>query len=172
MLIKKEISIDIDVVVDRLADYAKRQEKPEIDKSDFKDYLIKRFEDIVDDDIIEDNLYNIGMDVIAGGAFEYGLFAHMVSQKKSTPKFKHDCDTCVFLGWYIVDKIGYDLYVCPKKNTNIISTVIARYSNDGPDYYSGLESTILFKAGVISKTGKILHEALKRAQEKGYSIEE
>lgn len=86
-------------------------------------------------------------------------------------KFQHDCDHCVFLGRHTIDSIEYDLYVCPKRNTNIISTLIARYSDDGPDYYSGLIFAIEFKNGFISRTGEVLYEALKRAQEKGYCIE-
>lgn len=49
-----------------------------------------------------------------------------------TAKFTHDCDACVFLG----HSLSSDLYFC-NGNGNI-STVIARWSSDGPDYTSGI----------------------------------
>ena len=75
------------------------------------------------------------------------------------PKFHHDCDACIFLGTYTTawtresrpDLAEYperyeprtaDLYACcvggPLKQTRV-STYIARWSDDGPDYTSGLE---------------------------------
>lgn len=44
-------------------------------------------------------------------------------------KFKHDCDTCVFVG----HALNSDLYFCEAGKN-----VIARYGNDGPDYVSGM----------------------------------
>lgn len=53
------------------------------------------------------------------------------------PKFEHDCADCVFLGPYIEGiNTRYDLYFCMQGGH--IPTVIARWSNKGPDYYSGL----------------------------------
>lgn len=46
------------------------------------------------------------------------------------PKYKHDCDKCTYLG----DFDNYDLYYCD----GIIPTVVARYGNEPPSYYSGL----------------------------------
>lgn len=46
------------------------------------------------------------------------------------PQFQHDCETCTFLGHYN----EHDLYHC--KST--APTVIARRSDDPPDYSSGL----------------------------------
>lgn len=45
--------------------------------------------------------------------------------------YTHDCDACIFLGNH-VDELSctYDLYYCPD------GTLIARHSNEGPDYYS------------------------------------
>jgi len=74
------------------------------------------------------------------------------------PRYKHDCTNCVFLGTY-EDNMIYDLYVCATNGN--MSTVIARYSSDGPDYFSGLE---------FSSTNNALKEALKRAEEKGFKI--
>ena len=42
----------------------------------------------------------------------------------NSPQFKHDCDSCKFLG----SDDENDFYYCP----NTIKTVIARYGNDGP----------------------------------------
>lgn len=55
------------------------------------------------------------------------------------PIYKHDCRSCVFLGRY-VDCYGekFDLYFCD----TAVKTVIARYSDDGPDYCSGWGSCL------------------------------
>lgn len=50
-----------------------------------------------------------------------------------TPNYLHDCEACVFLGG--VD--DYDLYWCGQGG--IRSTVIGRFSSNGPDYISGLD---------------------------------
>ena len=52
-----------------------------------------------------------------------------------TPKFKHDCDECVFLGRYQVLASSCDLYFCQKAG---FPTVIGRFSDEGSDYTSGL----------------------------------
>ena len=49
------------------------------------------------------------------------------------PRFKHDCDQCVCLGRHG----DADLYYCPKG-----PTVIARYSDEGSDYVSGMASSL------------------------------
>lgn len=62
----------------------------------------------------------------------------MIPIKK--PNYEHDgCSGCVFLGELREDDIVYDLYYCPQ---NDVPTVIARYGNDGPDYMSGMLSTM------------------------------
>jgi len=67
-----------------------------------------------------------------------------------TPKFKHDCSECIFLGLYK----GNDLYFCRQGGS--FPTVISRYGNDGPDYSSGMEfatpniNPILFEAKQIA----------------------
>jgi hypothetical protein len=48
------------------------------------------------------------------------------------PRYQHDCSSCKFLGKYR----EFDLYFCKQIS---IPTVIARYSDDGPDYYSGID---------------------------------
>ena len=46
-----------------------------------------------------------------------------------TPKYIHDCEECIYLGTYNET----DLYFC-----DATPTVISRYSDNGPDYKSGL----------------------------------
>lgn len=69
-----------------------------------------------------------------------------------TPKFKHNCPCCTFLGNYK----EFDLYHCEQVG---IPTVIARYGENG-DYCSGME---------FGKENKIpeLGEAYRRAKELG-----
>ena len=55
----------------------------------------------------------------------------MYTNLKNEKQFEHDCDNCVFLG----NALGADLYVCVG---SMITSVIARYGNDGPDYISGV----------------------------------
>lgn len=50
------------------------------------------------------------------------------------PIFEHDCPICTFLGHS--DDGKKDLYFCPQTGT--LPTVIARYSDHGPDYMSGI----------------------------------
>lgn len=60
------------------------------------------------------------------------------------PRYKHDCDSCTFLG----TRLNHDLYFCgdPQGDDTGIS-LIARYSDDGPDYKSSCLSTIRFTRG-------------------------
>ena len=65
-----------------------------------------------------------------------------------TPHFVHDCDDCHYLGDTMVDVFNsdgvlvssrfVDLYFCASE-----PTIIARYSDEGPDYGSGLEFGII-----------------------------
>jgi len=52
------------------------------------------------------------------------------------PNFKHDCDRCVFLGEVVAGGKLADLYFCGQSGG--LPTVIARYSDEGSDYASGL----------------------------------
>lgn len=52
---------------------------------------------------------------------------------KTKSRYQHDCEECTFLGQYN----EYDLYHCNQRGR---PTVIARYSDDGPDYMSGMEA--------------------------------
>jgi hypothetical protein len=56
-----------------------------------------------------------------------------------TPLYEHDCEGCVYLGRFDDDTYHereLDLYFC---GSQWGSTVVARYSDSGPDYHSGLE---------------------------------
>lgn len=53
------------------------------------------------------------------------------STTDSTPKYIHDCHSCVYLG----ESDGADLYYCAQRQG--FPTVVARYSSDGSDYISG-----------------------------------
>lgn len=53
------------------------------------------------------------------------------------PLYEHDCDRCQSLGEHRVGDVAADLYFCTQGGN--IHTVVARYSDDGPDYSSGLE---------------------------------
>lgn len=59
---------------------------------------------------------------------------------KST--YKHDCKRCTFLGTHeeIAGYLHADLYFCNQLHK--LPTVIARYSDEGSDYTSGLGSRI------------------------------
>jgi len=92
---------------------------------------------------------------------------------EDAPRYKHDCENCVFLGNFTLDVTYYDFYVCAAGKN--ISTVVARYSSDDPDYISGLEVALMYEKGIqkesngfISPQGRILYEALKRAEERGF----
>jgi len=54
----------------------------------------------------------------------------------NTARYKHDCKNCTYLGQFN----EYDLYFCLQGGK--IPTVIARFSSEGPDYYSGITSNI------------------------------
>jgi len=64
----------------------------------------------------------------------------------STPHFEHDCDGCVFLGSYEHKGCLCDLYFCGQGGPGgpgDHNTVIARYSDDPPDYASGMTFALL-----------------------------
>jgi hypothetical protein len=63
------------------------------------------------------------------------------------PLFQHDCKTCVFLGSYK----DHDLYF---HRSPMECTVIARWSDEGQDYRSGM---------VFARPGTLLGEARARA---------
>lgn len=78
----------------------------------------------------------------------------------SEPRFTHDCKNCTFLGGFEHDGDYYDLYHCMQGGN--CPTVIARFSDDGPDYQSGMPFA---DKGLIAT----LVEAKRRAVERGLS---
>ncbi len=84
------------------------------------------------------------------------------------PTFLHDCQGCVFLGTYQWQEGTYDLYVC--KQGVKWPTVLARYSSDGPDYCSGLETAKNYEAFPLHESDKThpLVEAMNRAKAHGH----
>lgn len=73
----------------------------------------------------------------------------------NTTLYEHDSDCCTYLGqheiWEGPYDGKYDLYICRSFGN---FTVLARYSSNGPDYYSGL---------CLAKNHPPLYEAAKRA---------
>jgi len=53
-----------------------------------------------------------------------------------TPRFKHDCQRCRYLGTIVSSGGLADLYFCDQSGSR--PTVIARFSDEGSDYASGL----------------------------------
>jgi hypothetical protein len=51
----------------------------------------------------------------------------------TTPKYEHDCDSCLYLGTECFDNQFFDMYFCPRCDEG---SLIARYSSDGPSYTS------------------------------------
>jgi hypothetical protein len=70
------------------------------------------------------------------------------------PRYAHDCDRCTFLGRYG----EADLYVCRQGILETWPTVVARFSDEGDDYASGL---------IGADYEPNLREARRRATERG-----
>ncbi len=60
--------------------------------------------------------------------------AQLDIQANKPPQYQHDCKECKFLGQSEFGK--YDLYFC--EQSGISTTLIARFSDEGRDYKSGL----------------------------------
>src|ERR1044072_1660924 len=76
------------------------------------------------------------------------------------PRYKHDCDHCVYLGQYFSQStnVNYDLYWGSHGSLHKSArTVIARYGNEGYEYHSGYNSSL-----------PPLIEAQRLATEKGF----
>lgn len=76
--------------------------------------------------------------------------------------WQHDCDVCRSLGPYQDGETKYDLYWCPSGGGGR-PTVVARYSDEGPGYTSGIE---------IANSGlsPCLVEAKRRAEIAGLDV--
>ncbi len=84
------------------------------------------------------------------------------------PEFKHDCTGCTFLGRFE----GRDLYHCGRHAMGV--TLIARWSDDGPDYISGMVFAAEYKHldGTMRPGNSWLVEARRRALGKGLNCDE
>ncbi len=73
-------------------------------------------------------------------------------EQEAPPRHTHDCLSCVYLG-----RLGdEDLYVHADREHPVLTTVIARWGSDGPEYNSGITSQL-----------PSLIEARRRATERG-----
>ena len=54
------------------------------------------------------------------------------------PRFQHDCEQCLYLGYSNEPGIQFDLYFCPNwgRSGSLGGSVLARYGSDGPEYES------------------------------------
>jgi hypothetical protein len=74
----------------------------------------------------------------------------------NTPRFRHYCECCTFLGQHE----AADLYFCMQGSMQD-ATVIARYSDKGSDYQSGLVFADRIEALGEAKRRAIASGALK-----------
>lgn len=51
------------------------------------------------------------------------------------PRFEHDCNACKFYGQARYQNNNVDVYLCQTREN--VRTIICRYGNDGPEYFSG-----------------------------------
>jgi len=72
--------------------------------------------------------------------------------------FQHDCEKCIFLGTF--DE--HDIYICNWKFDHA-PDYIARYSSDGPDYWSttGFETVLRFALRGSRSPMAILQKVIK-----------
>jgi hypothetical protein len=78
------------------------------------------------------------------------------------PLWTHDCSSCVYLGKFQL----YDLYFCNQMGN--WPTVIARYGNNGWDYFSGLNFSRPYKSiDGMQEPVEPLRVARERAEKRG-----
>lgn len=90
------------------------------------------------------------------------------------PKFQHDCNRCVFLGCSMAcfsttrKNTEIDLYYCPgpdpETNKTSDGSIIARFGNDGPDYWS---HDLCSALRIIGSNHDFVSRAIARAARKG-----
>lgn len=88
------------------------------------------------------------------------------------PLYQHDCTMCIYLKSAEVCQKVYDFYYCGGSDNHLSATVIARFGNDGPDYFSGVSfSTInpmLALATTVAMARNLLsYEAFKAHTQEG-----
>jgi hypothetical protein len=83
-----------------------------------------------------------------------------------TPRYKHDCDDCVFLGRYE----HADLYHCRVRSLMPEGTLLARQSSEPSHYWSMWPGVFLPGQDyddLIARTAPALAEAARLAKAKG-----
>src|SRR3990167_2809320 len=90
----------------------------------------------------------------------------MMGSPMNKPKYQHDCDECVFLGTFQNEQ-DTDLYWCGEKK-GILPTVIARFSDEGSDYASGM----CFGRIHANEPSSSIGEAYRRAIARGLDVGE
>lgn len=93
--------------------------------------------------------------------------AERETQHEGLPQFKHDSDCCVFLGRWRYTKAhedpgwpsDYDLYFCDQGDILPV-TVLARFGNDGPEYYSSLHIALYGNHPALKEAVRITMELL------------
>ena len=65
---------------------------------------------------------------------------HRPAPQHKAPRFRHDCDRCVYLGRFDYHVRGrfyrHDLYWCASLSLDSLASFIARFGDDGPEYRS------------------------------------
>lgn len=87
-----------------------------------------------------------------------------------TPKFKHDCDGCIFLSWVPIGPEGHDLYFCPKCDGG---SIIARYGDEGSQYSSApwqIAEQIIDTSETNEGSWQVFKEALREAFARGLIV--
>lgn len=119
----------------------------------------------------EHNAKEILLDYRAGKPFAEGALAHVATVDiprlvaeiralqtlASRPTFKHECNTCVFLG----EDIGLDLYFCSLRDSR---TLVIRHGDDFSAYSSmSVESVVSLYLAAGIRTSSPLLTAYRRA---------
>ena len=91
--------------------------------------------------------------------------------KKYAARYKHDCETCKYLG----QSNDWDLYVCCYSDRAVIGTIIIRNGDKGGQYCSGIVFAVnaqnaLNEDQLLDAKQIAWAEALKRAKAEGYKL--
>ena len=85
-------------------------------------------------------------------------------KKPQTPRYKHDCTNCTFLGRHTHETpegaMHMDMYVCiGNRDGKARMNPVIRWSSDGPDYSSNIQSIIF---------GSYAYRCVEMIEEHGY----
>lgn len=89
------------------------------------------------------------------------------------PTYKHDCKNCTFLGTVEASYLGasavetYDLYICVHAQKPCLSSIVARYNDDGSEYISSLLSIAESPARAAYGPRDPINMAYNRAKARG-----